>query len=82
MFKSKPDSIKQYQKYRAAFEKKGTNKHKLSFNMEDFNDVEKANGKGVFNDNYLGYICCGSLSLFPEALTVRKYSFREFFNLL
>ena len=50
--------------------------------MEDFNDVEKANGKGVFNDNYLGYICCGSLSLFPEALTVRKYSFREFFNLL
>mmetsp|Transcript_15033 Transcript_15033/g.13190 ORF Transcript_15033/g.13190 Transcript_15033/m.13190 type:complete len:115 (-) Transcript_15033:159-503(-) len=59
VFKSKPELVNQYKKYYAAFQKKGTNQHKLSFNIEDLTEIEGANG----------YVCCSSLQVFPEVLT-------------
>ena len=39
------DKLETYKKYYAAFQKKGTNEHKLSFNPEDWANIEEANGK-------------------------------------
>jgi coatomer protein complex subunit alpha (xenin) len=58
VFKNKPELIQQYKKYYAAFQKKGTNKLKLSFDIEACAKVEEANG----------FVCCGSLKPFPETL--------------
>ena len=44
VFSNKPELIAQYKKYYAAFQKKGTNQHKLSFNLEDCSNIEEANG--------------------------------------
>jgi len=56
--KNKQDLITQHQKYYAAFKKKGTNEHELSFNPEECSStIETAND----------FICCGSLKPLSEA---------------
>jgi hypothetical protein len=45
MFKNKPELVTQYKKYYSAFQKKGTNQYKLSFNPEECAKLEEANGK-------------------------------------
>jgi len=45
VFKNKPELVTQYKKYYAAFQKKGTNQHKLSFNPEESSKIEEGNGK-------------------------------------
>mmetsp|Transcript_16462 Transcript_16462/g.16162 ORF Transcript_16462/g.16162 Transcript_16462/m.16162 type:complete len:133 (-) Transcript_16462:132-530(-) len=64
VFSSKPELVTQYKKYYAAFQKKGSNKVKLSFNIEEFAKIEEANG----------FVCCGSLTPFPETLLGNRTS--------